>query len=160
MSQETNFKLSLESEIRSAFRGVRLGSGIGLLEGQAIDNWCSDQEQKLARSNDEQHEWEKIPPDRLRACESSLSFFDAEGMLFHLPAFMIAEVNNNLSIGIEFTLTHAPYMPEKFSLLNDAQRHAVRMLLQYMESIAGHRIQKEEISRAIELYWRKSKNEV
>ncbi len=160
MDQECRLIADLKFEIRSAFRGVQLGEGIGLMEGQALDNWCTKEEQQAARDKDEQYHWENISADRLRAYESSLSFLDAEGMRFHLPAFMLAEMDGTLSLGIEFTLTHAPYLPEKFSLLDNAQRHAIRRLLDYMKDRKTLCVDQEEINRSIELYWAKSTDEV
>jgi len=38
-------------------------------------------------------------------CNSSLSFFNADGMRFHLPAFLIAELKGEYRCGIEICLT-------------------------------------------------------
>jgi hypothetical protein len=42
----------------------------------------------------------------LNACYSSLSFFDAEGMRFPLPAFLIAELNGGYLQDMSFQLAY------------------------------------------------------
>jgi len=53
---------------------------------------------------DEKMNWENIPSSELERCNSSLSFFDAKGMRFHLPAFMIVAINNGYHFELVFTL--------------------------------------------------------
>jgi hypothetical protein len=81
-------KQEVASHIREAFHGVTLGNGIGLLEGQGLDDYEDEATRKAYRERDEKHDWERIPVEALNRCQSSLSFFDAEGMRFHLPAFI------------------------------------------------------------------------
>ena len=86
-------KQEVSNHIRAAFHGATLGNGIGLLQGQALDDYRDEATQKAYRERDEEDDWERIPFQALNRCNTSLSFFDAEGMRFHLPAFMIAELN-------------------------------------------------------------------
>src|SRR5690242_3758393 len=92
--------------IRNAFRGVTLGSGIGLWEGQAIDDYEDAETREKYRQRDEKCDWERLSIEDLNRCQSSLSFFDPEGMRFHLPAFVIAEIEDKMDIGCIFHLTH------------------------------------------------------
>src|SRR5277367_3415374 len=82
----------LIAEIQRVFRGVVVGDGIGLWQAQAIDDYEDEAEQEAARARDEKVDWAAIPGKSLLYCDSSLSFFDADGMRFHLPAFLLAEV--------------------------------------------------------------------
>ena len=71
---------ALVAETYEAFSGVTLGSGIGLLEANGLDDYASEQKLAEYRSNDEKLDWKSIPLKRLNRYSSSLSFFDAEGM--------------------------------------------------------------------------------
>jgi hypothetical protein len=62
----------------------------------------------------------------LNKCSSSLSFFDDEGMRFHLPAYLIADLNGEYRFGMAFALTQSSEIDEQFWLLNQDQREAVR----------------------------------
>ena|SRR5688572_32190692 len=119
-------------QIRAAFHNVRLGTGIGLNEGQVLDDYGSDQERAIARERDEKDDWSVIAEHKLNECCSSLSFFDAEGMRFHLPSFMLAEINDKFWYGLAFHLVRANGRPEQFTLLNKEQRTAVRDFIDYM----------------------------
>ena len=79
--------------IREAFAGVALGDGIGLWQGQALDDYADDAIIAESRSRDETEEWTRLSAGDLNRCHSSLSFFDAAGMRFHLPAFLLSELD-------------------------------------------------------------------
>ena len=91
---------SIKNEIISAFKDVKLKDGIGLWEAQAIDDYESKDDQVLARSKDIKDDWLKLSNEDLFHCDSSLSYLDAQGMLFHLPAFIIAELNDELNLSL------------------------------------------------------------
>lgn len=78
--------------ISEAFAGVRLGKGVGLEEGQAIDGYADEETRARYRARDEKEDWSRIPAKRLIDWSSSLSFFDPAGMRFHLPAFLMADL--------------------------------------------------------------------
>ena len=82
-------KKLLIDKINIAFRGVKLEDGIGLWEAQGHDDRLSLEECKKLRSKDEKENWNKIPLIDLYKCSSSLSFFDAKGMRFHMPKFLL-----------------------------------------------------------------------
>ncbi len=127
--------------IRDAFQGCTLGRGVGLYQGVGIDDYEDEEELQRLRSNDEQYNWDAILVKRLNQCYSSLSFFDAEGMRFHLPAFMISEImGSSGNADIIFHLTSfvtaetqeaEAYSKAKFAALNKQQREAVGLFLLY-----------------------------
>src|SRR5690606_11328391 len=88
--------------IRAAFRDVRLGNGVGLMQAQGLDDYADSKTLAEYRSQDEKDDWSKIPVSELNACYSSLSFFDAEGMRFHLPAFLIADIEGTFNQEVTF----------------------------------------------------------
>jgi hypothetical protein len=53
MTVESDARASLISEIASAFAGVRLGGGVGLLEAQGLDDYADAEERKALRERDE-----------------------------------------------------------------------------------------------------------
>jgi hypothetical protein len=116
--------------IRAAFHYVRLGNGVGLRQGQALDDYEDEATEAQYRAEDEKEAWSKISADDLNRYGSSLSFFDAEGMRFHLPAYLIADLAGTLDHDIVFYLTYSEHdAMSRFDLLSESQRHAVREFL-------------------------------
>lgn len=118
------------TQIQEAFRNVSLGDGIGLREAQAIDDYESEQTRAAYRQADEKHNWSRIRTTDLNNCHSSLSFFDAEGMRFHLPAFLIADLQGAFTQDVVFHLTYSQHDNfSRFALFDTAQRQVVRDFL-------------------------------
>ncbi|MCU4579481.1 hypothetical protein KTJ32_00490 [Acinetobacter gyllenbergii] len=145
----------LKQKISSAFNGVTLQEGIGLYEAQGMDDYASQAECLAYRAKDEKLNWHNISVDALNRCNSSLSFFDAQGMLFHLPAFLLASLNGDYLHDLTFTLTHEWHDTErKFSLFNTEQRAAVAGYLQILLDEPDYTYhQKEIMSALITGYW-------
>ncbi len=161
--------------IEEAFKNVHLGNGIGIRQAQAIDDYQTDEAVKKSRELDEKNNWKDISPDSLDKFYSSLSFFDAEGMRFHIPAYLICDLKGLLKTADPvFILRHGldvnntdgensgkeenalkwwNYANERFSILNADQRNAVREYLRYKMSLDD--INKVNIERALENYWSK-----
>jgi hypothetical protein len=141
----------LKHQIEAAFAEVSLGSGIGLYEAQALDGYANEDERAKCRERDEKDDWRTIPAKRLNECYSSLSFFDGEGMRFHLPAFLIADLDGNYEFGMDYCLTLCP--GEQFALLNTAQAETVRDFLRFIEDEPDYALSRERIRHAIDEYW-------
>lgn len=150
----TEKQIFLVSEITTAFKGVELDDGIGLCEANAIDDYKDQQFRYECKKNDEKSNWDAIPSSLLNEYYSSLSFFDAKGMRFHLPAFMIAEIKGEYRFGMSFALTHlSDYTKSQFLLLNEIQRKAVKLFLEYLITDPNYEFEKPIIDRAIKDYW-------
>ncbi len=119
------------SLVRTAFHGVTLGTGIGLRQGRGLDDYADDRTLASYREQDEKHDWSAISVANLDACYSSLSFFDAAGMRFHLPAYLVADLEGSLlTANVLLHLVHLDrYMTSQFDTLSPAQREAVRQYL-------------------------------
>jgi hypothetical protein len=116
--------------IRAAFYDVRLGNGVGLRQGRGLDDYADAATLAEYRSKDEKDDWSRIPLEELNHYGDTLSFFDAEGMRFHLPAYLIASIEGKLSADILFHLIYSDQEAmSRFALLSDSQRHAVREYL-------------------------------
>ena len=97
-----------------------------------------------------------IPSLQLNEYYSSLSFFDDKGMRFHLPAFMIADLNGEYRFGMLFVLTHlSDYSKSQFRLLSKKQREVVKLFLEFLAENPDNSFDKPNIESAIENYWSK-----
>lgn len=149
-------KDNLISLITEAFKGVKLEDGIGLSEAEAMDNYANDKERSKCRENDEKNYWSAISSEELNRNNCSLSYFDAKGMRFHLPAFMLAEINREYRFNLLFTFTNrSEHTRKQFSLLNVQQRETVKLFLEYISELPDYKFDKEEICEAINNYWSK-----
>ena len=153
-------KLQVEKErvialIREAFQVVTLGDGIGLQEAEGLDSYASGNEMASYRAQDEKLDWSAIPASELDRCSSSLSYFDAEGMRFHLPAYMVAELEGSLNVAN--VVFHICYInadgTSPFSNLSPVQRKAVRNYLQLMLSDNDEDFHHPKIEAALRDYW-------
>jgi hypothetical protein len=141
--------------IRTAFAGVTLGEGVGLRQGQGLDNYADARNLALFRAQDEKREWSWIPAADLDNCYSSLSFFDPEGMRFHLPAYLVADLEGTLKTAdVLFHLVHLPEdAAERFDNLSAAQRDAVREFLLLRLSDPDREFVHPLIEIALREYW-------
>ena len=154
-------KEELIQKIILAFKDLKLEDGIGLWEGQGLDDYATPEECKKLREKDEKDNCQQIPVVDLYKCSSSLSFFDAKGMRFHLAPFLLSSLNVfkveedqlrenglllkdypapdivfTLSSEIVFTLTYdleSEYNIKQFSLLNTAQLQCIIHFLEYKQ---------------------------
>lgn len=159
----TRTKEELIKEIETAFEGVTLEDGIGLWEAQGHDDRLSPAECNKLRQDDEKHDWQNIPAVDIYKAQSSPSFFDAKGMRFHLPQFMLLQLgvfeeevneimqNKSLRVmapDIDFHLTWSlskassnseiekrmfHHKDSQFSALNKAQIQAVIHYLEFRQ---------------------------
>jgi hypothetical protein len=144
---------ALCNSIRAAFADVTLGSGIGLQQAQGIDNYEDEAICARYRAGDEQEDWTRIPVSELNRCNSSLSFFDAEGMRFHLPAYLIADLHGAYNFGMALCLTQSHDYAHYFGLLSAAQRKVVREFLLHISEELDYKLDRPHIIRALREYW-------
>ena len=98
-------------------------------------------------------DWSRISAKALNECNSSLSFFDDEGMRFHLPAYLLGDLNGSYEYGMAFVLTQASSREEQFGLLNKEQRETVRTYLKFIENEPEYAFDREDIRNALNNYW-------
>jgi len=147
--------LELRPIIEAAFAGVTLGLGIGLFEAQALDDYADHATQAKYRAGDEMKDWRRISSESLRRCHSSLSFFDAKGMRFHLPAFLLCDLRGEYGYGMAFCLTRLDASSlEQFSLLDETQRAVVRQFLLHIRHDPNYRFDLPGIEKALDEHWR------
>lgn len=140
--------------INAAFSNVTLGNGVGLREAQGIDDHENAEACAAYRAKDEKNDWRRIPVEELNTCYSSLSFFDAEGMRFHLPAFLVAGLGGGYLQDLSFQLAYLnDYSIGQYALLSPAQRNAVRACLQFLLEEESHADSHAQIVSALNEYW-------
>ncbi len=144
---------SVIRQVEAAFANVRLEDGVGLKQGQGIDDYESDEVCNAYRQSDEKFDWRRIPMEKLEACHSSLSFFDAKGMRFHLPAYIIADLRGSKEDAV-FMLTHLDeYNRERLSLLSLEQRAAIASYLRLLLADQDDEYGGSDIRTALQDYW-------
>lgn len=117
---------------------MTLEEGIGLREGNGMDD-REDKSTLLALCReDEKNDWQKIDFDDIcERYESAFSYFDAKGMRFHLPQYLIADIlwEELQNQGISMTFCPEDVLKNvssgQFDLLNQAQILAVIHYLEY-----------------------------
>ena len=144
-------KESLIAEIKSSFQNVKLEDGIGLWEGQGLDDYANENEILKLRLRDERNNWDTISYEDLAYAQSSLSFFDAKGMRFCLPKFLIFdlledEIFQEKGISapdVVFIIGHnmnEEYQKNRFSLFDRPQIETIIHYLEYkIEKISSTR---------------------
>jgi len=146
---------ALVAETYDAFSGVTLGSGVGLSEAEGLDAYATEQQLAEYRANDEKLDWRAIPLKSLNAYSSSLSFFDQEGMRFHLPAFLIADMRGLNDSNLIFNLSQFTLIEDRCALLTSEQREVVRKYLKFAAQEEEFGREHDHILRALKNWWAK-----
>lgn len=127
----------LIAQLEQAFVGVKLGSGTGLLEAQGLDDYASRKELQVLRSRDEKIDWRRIAAGSLNECYSAPTFMDVDGFVFHLPRYLIAELNDELRTGfVDSYLLCSPPEPKGWIERLDALQKEV--LIAVLRLIGQH----------------------
>lgn len=146
--------MGIAGQIRAAFAGVTLGNGVGLREACGLDDHEDAETLAKLRSTDEKNDWRKIPLSALNNAYEALSYFDAEGMRFHLPAYLIADLQGEFNVDMAAIYTHlSDYSLKQFELLNPEQRQCIRAFLIHILDDPDYGFDREKIQSALDSYW-------
>lgn len=144
----------LIAQIQQAFQRVVLGDGIGLWEAQGLDDYEDETTCAAYRQKDEKTDWSSIPTETLERCNSSPSFFDADGFRFHLPAFLCADLNEDYGFDFIFALIQFKHLKyDRYTSLSPSQRAVVRSYLLYQRDHPGNAYDRRDIEKALKTYW-------
>lgn len=144
----------LRHQIEKAFEGVALGNGVGLRQARAMDDYEDEEGQFRARIKDEKDDWKAISDKDLKYYYSAPSFFDADGMRFHLPAYMLSDEHRDNNDTLMFHLIHLDeFGKSKFTSLNALQKKAVRDYLIWCGQQEDYMYESQKIGNAITEYW-------
>jgi hypothetical protein len=149
--------------IHEAFEEVKLEDGVSLHETIKIDNYGMTYAALEANIKaDEREDWKKLveDPEMFEVNGiGGLSFYDAKGLRFHLPAYLclcIDQPDTEVASSLIFQLTHLEaYNRERFSILTTEQRKAVKVFLTYIRYNTGFTFEYDfnAIELAIQDYW-------
>lgn len=164
----------IEAAIRSAFAGIRLGSGISLRQAEVIDNYgrgYTEAEFKALPQSEISDDWTRIPDEELTR-EAMVPHLDADGLRYYLPASMLWLLahydEDRIETGADMTAIHtmgalAPYSEfaagywsrydGAFSL---EQRTAIASLVEALPRLVH--LDHEDatrVDRSLDGYWRK-----
>jgi len=156
-------------KIRDAFKDVTLDGGIGLNEAQVICGLADPEYLQALKAGDEETDWENIPVSELNRCRDSLTSFDAKGMQFHIPRFMIAALETGITddetdfgINVAIALTNVSKITgyqgssqDQFSNLTEEQRDAVIAFLAHLLEDDDYEFTRQSIRIALDDYWLK-----
>ncbi len=160
---------ALIAEIERAFDGVARGDGITLSQTLVLDYYGGEEEQAEARRKDTDTRWQDVPEAELEwhSCAVAMSFLDATGFRYYIPAFMRwavrcsglpgSEAPGNIVMGLdpgEPGGSLYEYSVSRFRVLNQAQARAVAHFLQFFAGPAGqHRGEDYCAQEALDHYW-------
>lgn len=75
-------------------------------------------------------------------------------MRFHLPAFLIADIKEELEFHFIFHLTElTDYGKSQLSLLSSDQRAVIRRYLLWLKNKPDYWVDQERVERSLETYW-------
>lgn len=140
-------KQALIDRVYQEFKEIRLTSGIGILEGEGMDDYLSPDALRFLRNKDRElyATWEDIPSEALDACYCALSFTDAIGMRFMFPAFLVHDLKEGLPVGpaVFYMMCDVSdpklhdYTLNKFTLFSPAQIDVLRDYYTYYRQKNG-----------------------
>ena len=82
-------KQELTEEISAAFDGVSREDGVSLHEAMAIDNHECFESRAQARARDTEARWQDVPDEDIGWSDAVLSFLNAEGFRYYIPAYIV-----------------------------------------------------------------------
>ena len=152
------------AEIEAAFDSVSRDGGVSLHQADAIDDYASGTEQEEARKIDRDSRWQDVPDDQIAAHCDALSFLDAIGFRYYIPAFMVwmlkdpARMDLNTSASTVFALTQpvcknpADEKYKKYSQFTDQQRSAIGHFLEHLCELGFEDPDSRPMKRSLR-YW-------
>lgn len=163
MTPPYNQKEHVLQLIYTAFDQVKLEDGVSLHETIKIDNYGLTNEVLESQIKaDERKDWKKLidDPELIEVNGmGGLSFYDAKGLRFHLPAYLclcINHPNTEVASSLTFQLTRLEaYNRQRFSILTPEQRKAVKVFLTYIRYNTGFTFEYDfnAIEVAMRDYW-------
>ena len=149
-------KQAVIDAIEKAFAGVKLGNGLGLFEAQGHDDYASEEECAKLREKDEKDDWHALKRDDLEQNNPALSFFDAEGMRFHLPAYLmmnLEKISEYQDMSFSLSMCYDESFRSQYDMLNDEQKTAVAMFIKWAMGQSWYDYDVESFKLALKDYW-------
>ena len=150
----------LLSLISDAFKGVQLEDGVSLHKTIYIDNYGDiTEEEARAIEKDERHDWQKLvdDPELLNVHGiGGISFFDAKGLRFHLPAYLTVAITHpvgEVTDSLLFTLTSkTDYNINRLEILDASMKACIAAVLAYLNTLPEFEFDREKIDAVLPFY--------
>ena len=140
-------------KIHNAFDDVTLGDGIGIHEANGLDDYADDLELSRLRKLDERNDWRKLDAGLLNRYYSTPSFFDPRGFVFHLPAFLLAELDDKHEFGFTDRIVEKrPPSGSWIDLLTSQQADALVSVLSLVKQHPDYYSDAKKFDHAIERF--------
>ncbi|MBV9787195.1 MAG: hypothetical protein JOZ51_03410 [Chloroflexi bacterium] len=159
----------LNLEIREAFAEVTRGAGVTLHEADVLDLYGSNEERLAARQLDTDRHWYEVPDDLIARKSSALSFLDAAGFRYYLPAYLSWTLRNydssdsNSIHSLLFDLALRPWQEDRthhestararFGLLTTIQSQVVCRALRFLVAYCYPCVDTKLAQTALDQYW-------
>ncbi|MEM7315883.1 MAG: DUF6714 family protein [Planctomycetota bacterium] len=139
--------------LHDAFDDMRLGDGIGIHEANGLDDYADDIELVRLRKLDERTDWRNIDNELLNEYYFTPSFFHARGFVFHLPAFLLAELEDKHDFGfIDRIVEKRPPTDCWIDLLTPQQANALAIVLSLVKQHPDYYRVAKKFDHAIERF--------
>ena len=149
---------NLADQITEAFKGVTLDDGMSLQEANYLD--APTAEGLQTRHLGERNSWEAVCSDQLRI--SGLGGFwhlDKLGLKFHLPAFMIADLQGKLECCLPYKLYNRSQQRDDLAgMLDPGQKDAVIAYLNLCLRWDIYENEEPQIGDSLDTFWRRKDN--
>jgi hypothetical protein len=167
--EENERKAALIRLITAAFQNVVRGNGISLHEADVID--CAGYDNKdaknrvAARRLDTDRRWQDVPDKDIEDYYNILSFLDAEGLRYYVPAYMVWALKHLKTSGSmssdSIIYTFVPYLNtghyerqlERFAIFTTEQNKAICGFLRFMSEHSDGFADEYQASQALTGYW-------
>ncbi len=158
--------LLLIQQITTAFSEVTREDGTSLHEARAIDDYEGEEGRATARLKDTDTRWQDVSDKLIEYFSDVLSFFDAKGFRYYIPAYMIWSLKNyqtSQSWSVDSTIyafliykydkfpDYDPY--HRFRLLNEEQSKAIANFLKFMANYCDDWVDASSANKALSEYW-------
>jgi hypothetical protein len=156
---------AIESDIRTAFRGVALGRGLSLKQAQLADNFGNASQKTpsaFPAGPEVTDDWSRVSLDELeRNCVAHL---DALGFRYYVPALMLSVLDHYDSSSMRVIGTLGGLYPKKgdeweyhmhrYSLFSPEQKAAIAQFLAELPKLVELGFEDQKVvERALRNYW-------
>lgn len=154
----------LIAEITAAFDGVAREDGVSLRESRVIDNYGCDEERAEARLLDTDTRWQDVSDADMQRYDAVLTFSDAKGFRYYLPAYMLRDLrlyvhptygfSSDTLSGLQISAIPGmrDYKLKQFALITPEQGKAVCSFLEF-SVVHGDKYTRQKAAAALADYW-------
>lgn len=164
MDRTSQVRSSVEQKIRTAFRGVTLGTGISLRRAELADSQSAPSREHVESFTQREiiGDWSQVPLDELE--RAGVAHLDALGFRYYIPAPMLSVLDHYDSSSMRVIGTLKGLYPKKdnaweyhmhrYSLLDAKQKAAIAHFLAELSKLVDLDSEDQKtVERALRNYW-------